>query len=233
VVKLARPSASAPRRPPRPRAGNPAPVAGRRERQQARTREEILLAAARALARSGHKAVSMSDIAAEVGFTAPALYAYFASKESIFSALVQLLGQEIAETFVTPPRGLPFREKLRLLVREALTWADRRRELLLALVALKMRGLTLPCPPEPSPGHLSWDLYTPRVAEWLRQAGRRSRELAGHDPQEAACVLVGIMHGFFLRWLADSAGPTTRLAEQSDRIVDFFLYGLSGGAAHA
>jgi AcrR family transcriptional regulator len=233
VVKSARPAGRVPRRPLRPPAAAGAAIADRRQRQQARTREEILLAAARALARGGHKAVSMNDIAAEVGFTAPALYAYFASKESIFAALAQLLGQEIAETFVTPPRGLPFREKLRLLVREALTWADRRRELLLALFALRISGQEPPCPPQAAPGRLTWDLYTPRVSEWLRQAGRRSRELAGHDPQEAACVLVGIMHGFFHRWLADSAGPTTRLAEQSDRIVDFFLYGLSGGAAHA
>jgi AcrR family transcriptional regulator len=202
----------------------------------ARTRDEILLAAARALARSGHKAVSMSDIATEVGFTAPALYAYFSSKESIFEALVAMLGREIGETFLTPPRGLPFREKLRLLVREALTWADRRGEHLQALFALKLRGYGLACPPDGEPDHRGWELYTPRMAAWLRQAGRRSPELAGRDPDEAACVLVGIMHGFFLRWLASKAGaaaPPVRLAEQTDRIVDFFLYGISGGASHA
>ena len=134
---------------------------------------------------------------------------------------------------MTPPRGLPFREKLRLLVREALSWADRRRDHLQALFALKMRGYGLP---DCEPGKPRWDLYTPRMAEWLHQAGRRSPELAGQDPEEAACVLVGIMHGFFLRWLASNAGgpdPGTRLAEQTDRIVDFFLYGIQGGAAHA
>ncbi len=211
----------------------------RRALAAARTRDEILLAAARALARSGHKAVSMSEIAAEVGFTAPALYAYFSSKESIFAALVELLGREIGETFVTPPRGLPFREKLRLLVREVLSWADRRRELLLALMALRMRGFGLPCSPgsgpEPAPPP-RWDVYTPRVAEWLRLAGRRAPELAGQDRDEAACVLVGIMHGFFLRWLAVNPGDTNpggRLAEQTDRIVDYFLHGIQGGAAHA
>src|SRR6266540_1991452 len=45
----------------------------RREVEIARTREDILVAAARALGRSGFGSVSMQDIAAEVGFTAPAL----------------------------------------------------------------------------------------------------------------------------------------------------------------
>jgi AcrR family transcriptional regulator len=202
----------------------------RREIAVARTRDEILLAAARALARSGHKAVSMSDIAAEVGFTAPALYAYFESKDSIFTALAEMLDREIGDTLISPPRGLPFPEKLRLLVHEALTWADRRREFLLALFALKGRGF----------GHQRWEvsgrsgwqLYTPRMAQWIRQAGRRAPEMAGHDPEEAACVLVGIMHGFFLRWLM-GLQDQPRLAEQTDRIVDYFLYGLQGGSKHA
>ena len=49
------------------------------------------MAAARALARSGFNAVSMSDIAEEVGFTAPAIYAYFDSKEAIFAELLRTL----------------------------------------------------------------------------------------------------------------------------------------------
>ena len=205
----------------------------------ARTREEILLAAARVLARSGHRAVSMTDIAAEVGFTAPALYVYFDSKERIFQALVAMLGREIGETFVSPPRGMPFAEKIRLLVRETLTWADRRREFLLALVALKMRGFRfVPGPvkglraaPDDGNDPVVWDVYSPRVADWLRQAGRRAPELVGRDHQEAACVLVGIMHGFVLRWLMGRSPQ--HLAGQTDRIVDYFLYGLQGGAAHA
>ena len=55
-----------------------------RDVEVARTREDILLAAARALGRRGFGSVSMQDIAAEVGFTAPALYAYFPGKEEIF-----------------------------------------------------------------------------------------------------------------------------------------------------
>ena len=73
------------------------------------------------------------------------------------------------------------------------------------------------------------------MAEWLRQAGGAAPSWPGATRDEAACVLVGIMHGFFLRWLAVNAGapPPARLAEQTDRIVDFFLYGIQGGAAHA
>ena len=147
-----------------------------------------------------------------------------------------MLGREIAETFVTPPRGLPFREKLRLLVREALTWADRRRELLQALFALKLRGLGLPCPPDGGRrASRGWDAYTPAWRSGCARPGAAAPSWPGATRDEAACVLVGIMHGFFLRWLAASAGdrPRRRLAEQTDRIVDYFLYGIQGGAAHA
>ena len=41
----------------------------------ARTREDILMGASRAFMRSGYGAASMAEIAREVGFTDPALYA--------------------------------------------------------------------------------------------------------------------------------------------------------------
>src|SRR5215471_6062343 len=84
----------------------------------ARTREDILMAAASVVARSRTHAVSLQDIAAEVGFTAPALYAYFDSKEAIFAELLRLLGRELAGTFTPEPApGGSFRERVGALVR--------------------------------------------------------------------------------------------------------------------
>ena len=116
----------------------------RREVEIARTREDILLAAARALGRRGFGSVSMQEIAADVGFTAPALYAYFTSKEEIFSALGAMLHNELAATFLPPPpEGLALRRRLSILLGRQLEWADRRRDVFLAFLAMRQRGETV------------------------------------------------------------------------------------------
>jgi AcrR family transcriptional regulator len=198
--------------------------------QVARTREDILMAAARAFMHSGFKAVSMHDIAQEVGFSAPALYAYFDSKEAIFAELVRTLGRELSETFDTSPRaGLGFREKVRLLLRRQLEWADRRRAVFAAFTSLHMRGEPVACA-KAGKGReedaFSPDVYLSRLARWLRQAAVAPADLGGHQAREAACLLMGISHAFFIRWIS-SADPDHRLADQADQILDFFFHGLS------
>src|SRR5688572_16821276 len=111
----------------------------RRQILAERTREDILLATARAVAQSGFKAVSMQDIASEVGLTAPALYAYFASKEQIFAELLALVTRELFDIFDKPvPRGSTFQQALAWLLRRQLELADRRRDVFLAFFALQM-----------------------------------------------------------------------------------------------
>jgi AcrR family transcriptional regulator len=190
----------------------------------ARTREDILMAAARALARRGFGAVSMQDIADEVGFTAPALYAYFDSKEAILADLVKTLGRELAETFETAAAGT-FRQRVAQLLRRQLEWADRRRDAFIAFFALRMRGegqLLDDARGKPWGGPAD---QLRQLGDWMRKAAQRPADLHGHDPAEAASLLMGIVHGFFLRWITD---PRERLSDQADRILDFFFYGLLG-----
>jgi AcrR family transcriptional regulator len=202
----------------------------RRDALLARTREEILLAAARVLGRSGWKAVSLQDIADELGFTAPALYVYFESKEAIFVELARTLGRELEETFALPAApGADLRERLATLVRRQLEWGDRRREVFAAFLAQRMRGEDFACS-DPAvkrafggPGD-----YLARLTAWMKQAVRRPAELHGVPPEQAACLLMGVMHGFFVRWLLPSQQPAERLADQADRIVQFFFHGICG-----
>lgn len=207
-------------------ARKPRKATRRRAIAAARTREDILMAAARALARSGFKAVSMQDIADEVGFTAPALYVYFESKEAIFAELLRTLGRELAETFEPkPPAGMPFRERLACLLRRQLEWTDRRREIFLAMFALRMRGEA----PEAHTGSNKSACrgpieYLQRLGHWMRRG-----DLGGHDPDEAACVLMGIGHGFFLRWITSDVGE--KLADRTEEILDLFFHGVLGSRA--
>ena len=206
------------------RSATPAGPTPRRTAIVERTREEILLASARALARSGFRSVSMQEIAREVGFTAPALYAYFDSKEAIFAALVAMMDRELADTFRPgPARGLPFRERVRELVARQLEWADRRREVFAAFFALHMRGEQVAAEGQECGGGPAEHLQ--RLGRWLRRAADRPRDLGGHDPDEAAALLMGIGQGMFLRWML---GKTPTLAEQTDLIVDFFFHGVGG-----
>lgn len=206
----------------------------RREVEIARTREDILLAAARALGRRGFGSVSMQEIAADVGFTAPALYAYFTSKEDIFSALRIMLHNELTATFQPPPpQGQSLRRQLSILLGRQLEWADRRRDVFLAFVAMRARGEPVAFgaragdadDPGPRAFLRAW-------AAWLTQgAGDHPAGLGGCDPDEAASVLLGICHGFLIRWLL--SGSKTRLADDTERILDLFFHGVLGAPAES
>ena len=61
------------------------------------TKEKILLAALRLFAREGYEAVSVSDIAGELGLTKGALYKHFKNKRDIFDSIVARMVQVDAE----------------------------------------------------------------------------------------------------------------------------------------
>jgi AcrR family transcriptional regulator len=70
-----------------------------------RTREAILAAAISLYRHEGYGAVTMRAIAQQLGFSAPAIYNYFLSKEEIFVALQERGLQMMAEAVLTPPTG--------------------------------------------------------------------------------------------------------------------------------
>jgi AcrR family transcriptional regulator len=178
--------------------------------------------------RSGFGGASMADIAREVGFTAPALYAYFDSKEAIFVELVRMIGRELKETFATPPQpGRPLRDNVAALLRRQLEWTDRRRDVFLAFVSLCGRGEPVGWAEQKARNTFTPEGHIQRLAEWLEAAASDRRELGAHPPADAACALMGIAHAFFIRWIK-AADAGQRLAAETDRIVDFFFHGLSG-----
>ena len=62
----------------------------------ATSREQLLAAASRVFARAGYHGASMSEIAAEAGFSKGALYWNFASKEDLFFALLDELDGQLS-----------------------------------------------------------------------------------------------------------------------------------------
>jgi AcrR family transcriptional regulator len=218
-----------------------APRQARRQVAVERTRQDILLAAFRAFGRSGFQSASMREIAQEAGFTAPALYVYFNSKEEIFTEGRRLFLSELLSIFDEPfPPGLSFSQKVSVLVRRLLEWADHRREIFTTLFTLRMRG-ELPPPGEPSRAGAAQagrselpagpHPFIARLTRFIEGAADPGRDLAGGDAAVAAHLLAGIAHAFFLRWLKGT--PGVRLAESTDRIVDFYFHGLLGARAGA
>src|ERR1700733_12212633 len=70
-------------------------AASRPQPGDATSREQLLTAAARVFARAGYHGASMSEIAAQAGFSKGALYWSFASKEELFFALLDELDEQL------------------------------------------------------------------------------------------------------------------------------------------
>src|SRR6185295_8577513 len=169
----------------------------------------------------------MQEIAEDVGFTAPALYAYFDSKEEILRELVRSLGRELEETFEPlPAAALPLREKLAQLLRRQLGWIDRRRDVFGAFFAMRMCGEQVMKPHE-RPEALGPLGYLGRLTRWVKRITAADGGAPGDaDPAEMASVLMGITHGAVLRWI--DGGRQGDLAAEIDRILDVFFHGFVG-----
>jgi TetR/AcrR family transcriptional regulator, transcriptional repressor of aconitase len=62
---------------------------GRRDEQRARTRADLLDAAARVFAAQGYHAASVDQVAEAAGYTKGAVYSNFSSKEELFLELLE------------------------------------------------------------------------------------------------------------------------------------------------
>jgi AcrR family transcriptional regulator len=73
------------------------PAPSRRERQRAATIEEIKATALRLMHEQGSADLRFSDIAREMGMTAPALYRYYSDRDALLSALIADAYNDLAD----------------------------------------------------------------------------------------------------------------------------------------
>lgn len=199
----------------------------RRERAVARTREDILEAAARAFAAAGFQAATMRDIAREAGYTPPALYTYFESKQEILRALVDLVMDEFLRVFDEPPaESAGFVERLETVLRRQIEVLQRRSSVLALLITLPPGELCAIHGNDRAEHPMERQIR--RLSDWLR-ANATAADLGGHEPDEAARVIESIAFAFVHRLpfeplAADSAATVAR-------IMEWFLFGLRGRPA--
>jgi AcrR family transcriptional regulator len=182
----------------------------------------MLHAAARALARHGREATTMQEIAREAGYTVPSLYAYFKGKQEIIEALLLQIGEQLAGTFTDPmPARLAFPEKLELLLQRQLALGQEWREAFKVIFAAKVKkdhgGIVSRHPSFAEP-------YVDSLSRWLKQASR-PEDLGRYEVNELACMLQGILHATFDRWLRTR--QPRRLADRASSITCLLLYGVS------
>ncbi|MFH0900312.1 MAG: TetR/AcrR family transcriptional regulator, partial [Pseudomonadota bacterium] len=189
----------------------------RRRLEVARTREDILRAAARAFTSSEAGVVTMRDIAREAGFTAASLYTYFRSKEEIMQGFVKLVSDEYEQPLDEPmPGGFTFAQRLELLLRRQFELVEKRREMLQSIFSFSQL----------LPHQAACDLLEARVrllSRWIRRNARPS-DLGGCRVDYAARLLVGASIAFMHGWLSSAA--RRRLVDHAKTIVDFFFHGV-------
>ncbi|MFJ8005168.1 TetR/AcrR family transcriptional regulator [Streptomyces fagopyri] len=98
---------------------------GPRDRFRAQVREEVKAAALRQLADGGPEALSLNAVAKQLGMTGPALYRYFANRDSLLTELVVDAYSALAATLAhaADAPAVDGTERLASVVRAYRSWA--------------------------------------------------------------------------------------------------------------
>lgn len=200
-----------------------------RDERKARTRAELIDAAARVVGRKGYHAATVDDIAAEAGFTKGAFYSNFESKEEIFVELVADRGRSWTIAVARAYEGVePLSERLR-----------KGGEVLTRMVQDQVDWMLL------SSEMLTQGIRDPRLRKRLATAYEECRQVVAHviEPVEGdfgvrlpipsdqvATMIMAMTDGFVYQRLADPDRlPATLLAEG----IAVFINGLLAVAARA
>jgi outer membrane protein TolC len=198
----------------------------RREREIARTREDIVEAACRAFIKVGVHEATMHDIAAEAGYTAASLYTYFRSKHEIVEAVMELLTAEFLQVLDTPlPSNLSFSQRLEMMMMRHMELMEKRRALMLSFHSNPGGG---GCPGDThgQDFHQNFERRILGLADWIRR-NATPEELGGHDPELAARLLVGMGFGLLHDAVVSEPG---RLIGFVPVLHNFFFHGIAGAS---
>lgn len=175
--------------------------AGSRELKQeraVRTRERILMAAARAFAAQGYPAVTILDVAEAAGMTKGAVYFHYENKDALALAVTEQFYLRIdeigdaVEQLDLPPVG----SVAELLLRTATAFRDETVIQAGARLQLERQliGVRLPLP---------YEAYTERISSWLARDGAAGAR-DGLPPDTLATVLVSAFFGAqHISWVLD------------------------------
>jgi AcrR family transcriptional regulator len=185
-----------------------------RERFKAESASAMLDAAEEVFAAHGLHGAAMSDIAARAGVAVGTLYNHFVDRERLLAALLERRRAELYHRLDEAQRQAaraPFRAQLEALLGALFVHFDAHRRFLLIQLQSEL----------PKSDDKAREIYR-RLDKVIRR-GVKEGVLRADAAALYPGFLVGILRGLVLRELYGEA--TTRLADHTDLVVDFFLRG--------
>lgn len=196
----------------------PATARDRRAREIARTRQDIVEAAARVFAEHGYHDATMQAIAREAGFTAASLYTYFKGKDELYDALLAEMRRAMIASFDEPvPSGLTFAQRLELLIQRQIALVVARRDVLRLAFSMRPRRMQ----PDEGPAE-----FLRRLAAFLEECGRGQLRC---DAAEGSRILFGLLQATLLPFVLGEG--EVNLSGEAARVVDYFLHGVESRSA--
>jgi len=201
------------------------PLATRKQREAELARSSFVEAGVQVFSRKGFHGATMDEIARTAGYSPGAIYRYFSSKEAVFDAVVQRVGEAfVTQAHEEPPVKLGFVDRLRWFMVRHVELAEQHREFFATFVAQNPV--------------LDWDNTTElgsaaaRFLETLHagiarimQLGLDEGALRPADPLELARVLVALMKGLSPDWIHGHCRACP--PEWVDRVMNFFFFGVA------
>lgn len=200
----------------------------RRARLQEASRSDILESAARAFSRRGYRAATMTQIAAEAGYTAASLYTYFESKEAIFEAMLDQMMSEFGQTLTERGVGTDLEARLIDLLERQFAIAERKRSFMLFFMRFSTGLEALPERLVARGVEADEERFMEETERWLQKNARRG-ELGRATAEEVTMLLHAIVHSQIRRWLREEPPPA--LVPRAAETVRTLLYGIRGRGA--
>src|SRR5262245_6768733 len=203
--------------------GAPTPALGRKAREQARRRADVLAAARRLYARKGYQQTAMVEIARASELAVGTLYQLFPSKEAILRSLLEdRMDDLVARVRAAVAGERDVRDQLRRIVEGHLAFARENADILRLYL----------------PGWIGYDTRTRQrfgdridaryeryvaVLTAVFKRGMDTGALAPRPPRRLAVSLAGLIHAVIRRGLRERR---LDLEAEGDALLDVLLHGV-------
>ncbi len=200
--------------------------AGRRERELASRREDVVAAASRVFSAKGFHGAQMSEIAALGEVSLASVYQLFASKDELFEAVTATSAEAVEAMIRARVEATPDARAKLLVVVDAMFACFEENQDLLRIYARATHGF-----PWRARGELGErtrrisDRFTDWVVELARDA-ERAGTLGGLDPDAFASALIGAVLTTATRAVESERAPS--LAQTAPRVRALFAQALAG-----
>src|SRR6201989_2978085 len=178
-----------------------------------RRRQQILDAAIRLIARNGGRGTSLAQIASEAGVTQQGLLHYFASKEDLLHAALDVRDERDAVSREQPWNGLEFLDAIAERVRG---WRAEP-EMIGMFTLLLVENLGDPAPLRDRLAH-RYALVRTAYADGVRAAQAAGDARSDIDPDLKAIEVIAFLNGLETSWLLNPSIPAGDAAEEWARV---------------